>query len=151
MAPSIVTLVFSTILAAYPVVAGSRTWESSIAYTPPGYTELHGSLLVVDKDNSTISTGSRRSASTLKKRYVTINPGSANSDDRLWPNGKIPYCFDSPATKELFFEDLLEARKLWENSGLGAGFDWVEKDSSLYVSPRITLYLVFPSMLTELS
>ncbi|EMD86345.1 hypothetical protein COCC4DRAFT_71263 [Bipolaris maydis ATCC 48331] len=130
MASSILTLVFSTILAARPVLAGSRAWESSIVYTPPSYTELHGDLFVPEKENATIGTGSRRSTNTIKKRYVTINPGTANSDDRLWPNGKITYCFESKATKELFFEDLLEARKLWENSGLGSGFDWEEKDES---------------------
>ncbi|KAF1359806.1 hypothetical protein EJ07DRAFT_28112, partial [Lizonia empirigonia] len=64
------------------------------------------------------------------KRYVTINPGDGNADDHLWPNGKIQYCFESSETKELFFEDLLEARKLWENAGLGKEFEWVEKDSS---------------------
>lgn len=131
MVPSFLTLVISSILVVKPVFAGSRAWESSIVYTHPSYAELNGDLFELERGNSTIGTGSTKSATTLKKRYVTINPGTANSDDRLWPNGKIPYCFESSATKKLFFEDLLEARKLWENSGLGNGFDWVEKDSSL--------------------
>lgn len=130
MAPSFLTLVISSILVARPVLAGSRAWESSIVYTQPSYAELHGDLYEFEKENSTIGTGSIQSTTTVRKRYVTINPGTANSDDRLWPNGKIQYCFESSATKELFFEDLVEARKLWENSGLGSGFDWVEKDSS---------------------
>ncbi|KAH6879204.1 hypothetical protein BKA58DRAFT_453453 [Alternaria rosae] len=127
---SLLTVVFSCTLAANPVFAGSRTWESSIVYTHPSYTELYGDPFTLEKANSTIGTASQRSVTTLKKRYVTINPGTGDSDDRTWPNGKIPYCFESSATKELFFEDLLEARKLWENSGLGSGFDWEEKDAS---------------------
>lgn len=134
MAPSFWTSILSGILVVNPVLAGSRAWESSIVYTQPSNIELNGNLF--GQENSTTPTGSTGSAKTLKKRYVTINPGTSNSDDRLWPNGKILYCFESTATKQLFLEDLVEARKLWEMVGLGAGFDWVEKDSSLYVNCR---------------
>lgn len=128
MIHSFLSLVFSSILIARPVLAGSRAWESSIVYTQPSNAELHGDLYEFEKENSTSTSNS---TTTFRKRYVTINPGTGAADDRLWPNGKIQYCFESSATKELFFEDLLEARKLWENSGLGADFDWEEKDSSL--------------------
>jgi hypothetical protein len=131
MSPSFLTLFISTVLVAKPVFAGSRAWESSIVYAQPNYPELHGGLFEPEKGNSTIGVNSTKPAPELKKRYVTINPGTGNADDRLWPKGKIQYCFESSATKELFFEDLHEARKLWENAGLGSGFDWVEKDSSL--------------------
>jgi hypothetical protein len=131
MASSILTLFISSIFVATPVFAGSRAWESSIVYTQPSYTELHGDLFESEHGNGTISSNSTKPAPGLKKRYVTINPGTGNADDRLWPKGKIQYCFESSATKELFFKDLLEALKLWENAGLGKPFEWVEKDSSL--------------------
>lgn len=96
-----------------PVYAGSRAWESSIIYTPRGHIELNGNLF--RKENSTTVERSMGTAKNFKKRYVTINPGTGNSDDRLWPDGKIAHCFESAETKDLFFEDLVEARKLWEN------------------------------------
>ncbi|KAF1357175.1 hypothetical protein EJ07DRAFT_181349 [Lizonia empirigonia] len=114
----------------FKATAGRVTTVESrqgIFYTQPSNAELHGDLYEFEKENSTSTSNS---TTTFRKRYVTINPGTGAADDRLWPNGKIQYCFESSATKELFFEDLLEARKLWENSGLGADFDWVEKDSS---------------------
>jgi hypothetical protein len=129
-------LVVLGILVIEPALAGSHIWESSIVYARPNNYELNGVAFGRDKGNSTIGTVSERSAKTLRKRYVTINPGTGDSDDRRWPDGKISYCFESTETKKLFFEDLVEARKLWENSGLGSGFDWIEKDSSLYVDSR---------------
>lgn len=149
MTPSFLTLFISSFLVVKPVLAGSRAWESSVVYTQPSNTELHGDLFEPEKGNNTIGANSTGPTSGLKRRYVTINPGTGNADDRLWPKGKIQYCFESSATKELFFEDLLEARKLWENAGLGSEFDWVEKDSSLYVCQKcqyVRSFLLIPRL-----
>jgi hypothetical protein len=140
MAPSFCTIIVSGILATRPVLAGSRAWESSIVYTPPSNA---GGLLGSITTNATNGTGLYTSPEPLKKRWVTINPGDANSDDHLWPDGKISYCYESTETKELFSKDLVEARILWEDSGLGAGFDWEEKDSSLCVTRRSVVVLPY--------
>lgn len=133
MAPSVLTLFLSAISVLKPVFAGSQAWESSIVYTQPIPDDVRSNLFDFEKEDATTGTNSTSPAPTpeSKKRYVTLNPGAGNADDRIWPKGKIQYCFESSATKELFYEDLLEARKLWENAGLGSEFDWVEKDSTL--------------------
>jgi hypothetical protein len=128
MTPSFWTFLLSSILAVEPVFAGSRSWQPTILHTSSSDVKLNAGHW--GRENSTNEERSTGLAKTLQKRYLTINPGTGTTDDRLWPNGKIEYCFESEATKELFFEDLVEARKLWEMSGLGAGFDWVEKDSA---------------------
>lgn len=133
MAHLVTLIVVLSLFITTRVLAGSRAWESSIVYSQPSYAGLDGDLFEYENDIQAIGTNITNSSTALKKRYVTINPGTADSDDRLWPNGKIQYCFATPATKELFFADLVEARKLWENAGLSAEFDWVEKDNSLYV------------------
>jgi hypothetical protein len=140
MAPSFCTIIVFGILGTRPVLAGNRAWELSIIYTP---LSTAGGLLESIITNATNSTGLYTSLEPLKKRWVTINPGDANSDDYLWPDGKILYCYESTETKELFSQDLVEARILLEDSGLGAGFNWEKKNISLYVTWRsivVSLY-----------
>jgi len=138
MIPSFCIVIVSGILATRPVFAGSRDWESSIVYTPPSDT---GRLLGSITRNTTNGTGFDTSAEPLEKRWVTINPGNANSDDHLWPNGRVSYCFESAETKKLFAEDLVEAHSLWKNSGLGSDGGGREMDSSLYVICRVQSFL----------
>ncbi|KAM5467393.1 hypothetical protein MauCBS54593_005361 [Microsporum audouinii] len=72
------------------------------------------------------------------KRAISIAPGSENADDRIWPNMNVLYCFEKKtwpdrggkSTKEILFNDLVEARDLWYQQGLPESFKWTELDDN---------------------
>ncbi|KAM5473834.1 hypothetical protein MferCBS49748_000800 [Microsporum ferrugineum] len=123
------------------VLGGNQAWETSI--------KLGGVQSPLDPalpvDNTTVIADLHRA-----KRALSIVPGSGNADRHIWPNMNIPYCFEhkswpdrgGKSTKEILFNDLVEARDLWYQQGLPESFKWTELNDYACSSSQRSDYLL---------
>ncbi|KFY10846.1 hypothetical protein V491_07447 [Pseudogymnoascus sp. VKM F-3775] len=123
----LLTLLVALSLAPAVVYAGNRAWESSIKYT--NNSVLTNRVLPV-RGNGTTAKGSRDDSHINNKRYLAIKPGKGDWDAETWPDAVIKYCFESDATKEKYFDDLIEARNLWYRANLPEEFGFEPMDDA---------------------
>ncbi|KAI1931952.1 hypothetical protein LOZ65_000986 [Ophidiomyces ophidiicola] len=130
------TSLLSIALAALPVYGGSQAWESSVKFALTESMAYQAAL----KDGNTTS-----SSHSNSKRYLTIQPGSGNADNHLWPNGVVTYCFEDKTwperegktTKEIVFGDLATARDRWYLEGVPESFRWHEASEATCKDPKM--------------
>ncbi len=83
---------------------------------------------------------SSTSISTLKKRYFFV---TVHEKQRVWPDGTIRYCFESPQTKEKVLYTLERARDLWYQEGLPeAQFKLIEVSDAECNNNRANVLLI---------
>lgn len=123
----LLTLLVALSLAPAVVYAGNRAWESSIKYT--NNSVLTNRVLPV-RGNGTTAKGSWDDSHINNKRYLAIKPGKGDWDAETWPDAVIKYCFESDATKEKYFDDLIEARNLWYRANLPEEFGFEPMDDA---------------------
>ncbi|KAK2841525.1 hypothetical protein FQN49_006174 [Arthroderma sp. PD_2] len=129
MAVNFLAILLAIIFISLPVLGGNQAWEPSI--------KLASSLHFTNSTEAGVDT----TETTLvphEKRGITIRPRGSDADYQIWPNMEIKYCFedrtfderDGKSTREIVFNDLVEARELWHIHGLPRSFNWVELGDS---------------------